>query len=230
MKISVIIPTVNEASLIFSLVESVLATGGIAVMEVIVVDGGSTDGTVTEAKKAGAIVLNCCKSSRASQMNLGAKNATGDVLYFLHADVKIPTSFVTDILKAYDEGYEAGCYRFKFDSSKIMLKFNSYCTRFNGIMCRGGDQTLFITKTLFLKLGGFNEYYTIMEDYDLIQRIREHGKFKIIPENVLVSARKYEKNSWLRVQSANFIVFMMYFLKKHPSQMKKAYRKMLNYR
>jgi hypothetical protein len=97
-------------------------------------------------------------------------------------------------------------------------------------MCRGGDQTLFITKTLFLKLGGFNEYYTIMEDYDLIQRIREHAKFKIIPENVLVSARKYEKNSWLRVQSANFIVFMMYFLKKHPSQMKEAYSKMLNYR
>ncbi|HYI79192.1 MAG TPA: glycosyl transferase, partial [Chryseolinea sp.] len=127
-------------------------------------------------------------------------------------------------------GHQAGCYRFKFDSSKFMLRFNSYCTRFKGIMCRGGDQTLFITKTLFLKLGGFNEYYTIMEDYDLIQRIREHAKFKIIPENVLVSARKYEKNSWLRVQSANFIVFMMYFLKKHPSQMKEAYRKMLNYR
>jgi rSAM/selenodomain-associated transferase 2 len=230
MKISVIIPTVNEESQIFSLVESVLATGGTPVVEVIVVDGGSKDKTVTEAKKAGAIVLNCCESSRASQMNLGAKNATGDLLYFLHADVKIPRSFVTDILKAYDEGYEAGCYRFKFDSSKFMLKFNSYCTRFKGIMCRGGDQTLFITKTLFLKLGGFNEYYTIMEDYDLIERIREHAKFKIIPENVLVSARKYDKNSWLRVQSANFIVFMMYFLKKHPSQMKEAYRKMLNYR
>ncbi|HZB11498.1 MAG TPA: TIGR04283 family arsenosugar biosynthesis glycosyltransferase [Chryseolinea sp.] len=230
MNISVIIPTVNEENLIFRLVESVLATGGLSVVEVIVVDGASTDKTVTEAKKAGAIVLNCPGSSRANQMNLGAKNARGDLLYFLHADVKIPKSFVTDILKAYEEGYQAGCYRFKFDSSKFMLRFNSYCTRFKGIMCRGGDQTLFITKTMFLKLGGFNEYYTIMEDYDLIQRIREHAKFKIIPENVLVSARKYEKNSWLRVQSANFIVFMMFFLKRHPSQMKEAYRKMLNYR
>lgn len=96
-------------------------------------------------------------------------------------------------------------------------------------MCRGGDQTLFITKKLFYSLNGFDEFYIIMEDFDLIVRIRKIARFKIMPKSVLVSARKYENKSWVRVQGANFIVFMMFFLKRHPLQMKDAYKKMLEY-
>jgi len=230
MRISAIIPTLNEEASIQGLVKFILMQGTPTMTEVIVVDGGSTDNTVAYAKASGANVMVCDKTSRASQLNLGADAANGELLYFVHADVKPAGSFVDDIFQAYREGYEAGCYRFKFDSSKLLLKINSHFTRFPAIMCRGGDQTLFITKDLFSRIGGFNEYYTIMEDYDLIQRIQKNARFKVIPKNVLVSARKYEHNSWLRVQVANLVVFMMYLMNYEPSRMKRTYEKMLNYR
>lgn len=230
MRISVIIPTLNEAASIAQLVLFAFQHSKGHVAEVIVVDAGSTDGTVSLAKEAGAQTLANAPRSRAMQMNEGARHATGDILYFIHADVKLVSSFVEDILCAISEGFDAGCYRFKFDSPKVMLRINSYCTRFHGIMSRGGDQTLFITRTLFIQLDGFDEYYSIMEDFDLIKRIWKHGKFKVIPKSVVVSARKYEQNSWLRVQLANLTVFMMFFLKRNPEQMKLAYKKMLDYR
>ena len=230
MRISAIIPTLNEEANISDLVKSILRYGGPNIAEVIVADGGSTDNTVVCAKGAGATVLVCDQHSRACQLNTGAKHASAEIFYFVHADVKPAETFVDDILQANSEGYEAGCYRYKFDSSKPLLKINSYFTRFKSIMCRGGDQTLFVTGDLFWRLGGFNEYFTIMEDYDLIQRICKHARFKVIPKNILVSARKYEHNSWIQVQLANFIVFMMYFLRYNPSRMKHVYGRLLHYR
>jgi GT2 family glycosyltransferase len=97
-------------------------------------------------------------------------------------------------------------------------------------MCRGGDQTLFVTKSVFEDLDGFNEYYSIMEDYDFIIRLRQKFKFKIIPKDITVSARKYKTNSWLRVQVANLTVFLMFFLQQHPERMRSVYKKMLKYR
>lgn len=97
-------------------------------------------------------------------------------------------------------------------------------------MCRGGDQTLFIKKDVFESLGGFNERFVIMEDYEIIQRIQKRFSFRIIPKNVIVSSRKYDTNSWLKVQFANFAVFMMYFLNRPPEQIVALYKKMLNYR
>ena len=198
--------------------------------EIIVVDGGSDDHTVEFARRAGAVTLCTSTRSRAHQMNAGAKHATGEVLYFIHADVKLIPSFVHDICDAVNEGFNAGCYRYVFDSSHPMLRINSYCTRFDRIMCRGGDQTLFVKRSIFESLNGFDEYYSIMEDYDFILRLRKNCQFKIIPKNITVSARKYETNSWLRVQLANLIVFLMFFRKQSPEQMRLVYKKLLRYR
>lgn len=77
-------------------------------------------------------------------------------------------------------------------------------------MCRGGDQTLFITRAFFNELGGFKESYQIMEDFEMIQRIQANTEFKIFPKDTVVSARKYEDNSYLKVNFVNFVVFMMY--------------------
>lgn len=230
MKISVIIPTWNEGKQIGSLVTFIRQRGGASVGEVIVCDAASDDNTIESAAQAGAIVLKNLKRSRAIQMNSGAGYATGEVLYFIHADVKLVASFADDITKTLYTGYHAGCYRYVFDSDSMMLRINGYCTRFSGIMCRGGDQTLFVTRSVFEDLKGFNPFYSIMEDYDFIIRLRKKYLFKIIPKNIIVSARKYETNSWLRVQLANLSVFMMFFLRRSPEKMKAFYSKVLRYR
>jgi rSAM/selenodomain-associated transferase 2 len=230
MKISVIIPTWNEGKCIGSLVRFLRKHGGTAVAEVIVSDACSDDHTVESAKEAGAIVLENVRKSRAIQMNAGAEQSTGEILYFIHADVKLIPSFADDIIASVNSGYHVGCYRYVFDSTSMMLRVNGYCTRFEGIMCRGGDQTIFVTRTAFEDVKGFNTFYSIMEDYDFIIRLRRNYRFRIIPKNITVSARKYETNSWLRVQLANLSVFMMFFLGQSPDKMKAFYSRALRYR
>ncbi len=229
-KLSVIIPTYNEEERIQQLVAFITEYGSYAICEIIVVDGGSTDNTCNAALSSGATVLHSDVCARSNQMNLGAKAATGNVLYFVHADVQLQPSFVADIRESIHLKYSAGCYRYQFDSAKRILKLNAYCTRFKGLMCRGGDQTLFVVKEVFDELNGFNQYYATMEDYDFIARLRSKHSFRIIPKNVLVSDRKYATNSWLRVQIVNFIAFTMFYLKVNPLEIKKTYSKLLTYR
>lgn len=230
MKITVIIPTWNEAENIHDLIAFVYHHGGGKIAEVIVIDGGSEDATLQKANQAGALTVSSPVRSRAAQMNLGVTHATGEVLYFLHADVKLIPSFAEDILESIREGFHSGCYRYVFDSPHPMLKINSYFTRFDRIMCRGGDQTLFVMKSVFEELAGFNDFFSIMEDYDFIIRLRKKYRFKIIPKDITVSARKYETNSWLRVQLANLTVFIMFFLQQHPEKMRSMYKRLLRYR
>ena len=228
MKLSVIIPTFNEAANIARLVGELRRHDAGDAAEIVVVDAHSTDGTAGLARQAGATVLLAPQAGRAFQMNHGAAHATGDVLYFVHADVSIHPDYVAAIGQAVVQGYAAGCYRFRFDSSHPLLRINSYGTRFKGIMSRGGDQTLFVTRALFEQLGGFNERFVVMEDFEIIQRIRLVASFLIVPQDVLVSARKYENNSWLRVQVANLTAFSLYFLRVSPVRIARTYKAMLN--
>lgn len=229
IQVSIIIPTYNEAENITRLVLHLTENSLNQVAEVIVVDGGSTDNTLTAASAAGAVALLSPKKGRAAQMNLGVKHATGNLLYFVHADSWPPATYVVDIQQALAEGYSLGSYRFKFRSEKLMLRLNSYCTRFDRIMCRGGDQTLFVERAVFEKLGGYKNDYVIMEEYDFIIRARKEHAFKIIPKDVLVSARKYDHNGYLRVNVANLTVFLMYFAGCSQSQMLQTYKKMIHH-
>lgn len=230
MVLSVIIPTYNEADTIGRLIRELRGYGQRQLADILVVDAGSTDGTADVAAQVGATVLQAPRCGRAAQMNYGASQARGDVLYFVHADVGIHPDFVTDIAEAVRQGYDAGCYRFRFDSPNPLLRVNSYGTRFRGLMSRGGDQTLYITRSLFERLGGFDERYVIMEDFDIIVRIRRVAHFRIIPKNVRVSARKYATNGWLRVQLANLTAFSLFFLRIAPRRIARTYKAMLNYR
>ena len=230
MTLSVIIPTLNEADTIGALVHDLQLHSCDSLTDLLVVDGGSTDDTVERARQAGARVVVSPQAGRANQMNYGATLTMGDMLYFVHADVQVHPDFVSDITGAIASGSDAGCYRFRFASSHPLLRLNSYGTRFPGIMSRGGDQTLFITRGLFNRLGGFRERYVVMEDFDMIVRIREIGHFCIIPKDVIVSARKYEENSWLRVQVANLTAFSLFFMNVAPTRIARTYKRMLNHR
>ncbi len=232
MRISVIIPTFNEEKNIGPLVEYLRNEGGHTLQEIIVADGGSQDKTAELAQKAGAVVVVSPKKGRAAQMNYGVSFATAEILYFVHADARPPKSFVADIQAAVGEGYFSGCYRFRFDSDKTILKLNNYLTHLNILTARGGDQTLFITRRLFDELDGFDEYYVIMEEYDLLRRLwgKNRKVFKIIPKDVFVSARKYDTNSWARVQLANLVAMTLFRCGASPTRIAGTYKKMLNYR
>ncbi|MEO6538408.1 MAG: glycosyltransferase, partial [Ferruginibacter sp.] len=170
------------------------------------------------------------QKGRAAQMNFGASMATSDILYFIHADTLPPPSFFTDINQALKEGFELGRYRTRFQSKNRILQFNAFFTRFDLLVCYGGDQTFFITKKLFKSVGGFNADMQLMEDYDIVTRARALARYKIFQKDAKVSARKYENNTWLQVQRANFIIVQMY--KKGASQesLAEKYRRLLTYR
>lgn len=229
MLLSVIIPTYNEEKAIALLVRHLLANPGGAVEEVLVIDGGSTDQTVAVAQDAGAQVHVSPWKGRADQMNYGAKVARGDVLYFVHADTQPPTGYAADIQASRQAGYLIGGYRSRFDGVHPLLRLNSYFSRFNRLTCRGGDQTLFVTRALFDQLNGYDNYYVVMEDFDFIRRASRRARFRVMPREAQVSARKYQNNSYGRVTVANFIVFTMFRLGFSPRQLLRTYQRMVHY-
>jgi len=162
------------------------------------------------------------------QMNFGARQAKGDVLYFVHADTLPPATYAEDILKNIQAGYPVGSYRTKFASDSLLLRFNAFFSRFNCIMCRGGDQTLYISKTLFEELNGYNEDYQIMEDYEFIMRARQTASFRVMSKAALISVRKYEQNSYLRVNLTNLTIFTMFFLNCPQQLMIKTYKALMH--
>lgn len=228
--ISIVIPTYNEAEGIAQLVTHLKSFGNEAVVDLIVSDGGSEDGTLEAASRAGAIAVASPRKGRSAQMNFGASLAKGDVLYFVHADCFPPQTFVADIQRAVEAGYDLGRYRTKFNSPKTLLKLNAWATRFDLFMCMGGDQTLFVRRPLFEACGGFNEDMRIMEEFDFCTRARKTGRYRILPGAALISARKYDTNSWWRVQRANAAVVRLYKRGATQAQMLDTYKQLLNYR
>ena len=225
--ISIIIPVHNEADNIGNLIAFLQKHGGKYVAEIIISDGGSTDETVVIAQQTGVTAFVSPQTGRAAQMNFGVTKATGDILYFIHADSFPSINFVSDITKAVNEGFDFGRYRSKYDSSNFMLRINAWFTRFNWFICYGGDQTLFITRKLFEQSGGFKNELLIMEEYEFAERLMKQGRYKIFNDTALVSARKYDGRSWLKVQLANRKVVQLY--KKGASQkdIVKIYKQML---
>ena len=137
---------------------------------------------------------------RAIQMNKGAFEAKGDVLFFLHIDTDVPFHFLRQIEKEITNGTKAGCFRMQFDDLHWLMRFYGWCTRFSFQFCRGGDQTLFIKKDFFEEIGGFNESLKVMEDIEVIARIKRKTKFKLLNDKVITSARKYKTNGRVRLQ------------------------------
>lgn len=227
MQIGVIIPTLNEEKNIAELLSILNRELREVKREIIVVDAASIDNTVRLADKCGARVLPVDQKCCAFQMNRGAQVASGEILYFVHADSRPPKGFFHDILQAFHEGFDIGCFRFKFDSSKVLLKINAYFTRFDREMCRGGDQTFFIKRFEFNRLGGYNERLKIMEEYAFMRKARKELKFKIIPKDVIVSARKYEENSYFRVNLVNLVIFASFNLGVSQNWLVKMYKKLL---
>jgi len=230
MHVHIVIPVIDEADnlqqLLPRLRKDLKGHGSITVA-----DGGSTDHIERLIdQNTGVQHLRCASRGRARQMNEAARTFSGDadVVYFVHADTRPPVGFYQDIVESVRAGYDVGCYRFKFDMFHPLLSINAFFTRFNGLACRGGDQSLFLTYKAFNALGGFTDM-KIMEDYDIIQRVWASAfNFRVLPRDIEVSARKYRVNGWYRVQMANWKVFRMYKAGAPQEAMVNTYKEMLD--
>lgn len=213
LSISIIIPTINEAEHIGKLIHLLQSLQPKSLLkEITVVDAGSTDETVRIAEDLGVNVIKSKIKSRAVQMNEGAKAAQGDLLYFIHADTTPLTTLLEDIDRAVQNNYGAGCYRLTFDKQHWFLKFNSWFTRFDIDGVRYGDQSLFVQKTLFEKVGGFRNDYLLFEDNEIIKRVKGKAKFIIMEKSVITSARKYRKHGVFKLQFVYYFIYLLYSL------------------
>ncbi len=229
--ISVIIPTLNDArSLPPLLIYLKRLPFFERISEIIVSDGNSEDDTVRIAESFEVKVIHNAKSGRALQMNAGARAATGSVLYFLHADSLPPRDFVNEIENYYHQGYVGGCFRLQFDHQHWFLRLNAWFTRFNVNLFRFGGQSLFVTRQLFELIGGFREDHVVLEDREIIGRIKAAGKFVVVPRYITTSARKYLDNGIYRLQGVYYYMFALYTFGVSQGIMQKAYQHLMTQR
>jgi rSAM/selenodomain-associated transferase 2 len=205
--ISIIIPILNEEANIVNLLQHLINNSSTEnISEIIVVDGGSTDNSEALVKEFKHIRLLKSEKGRAKQMNLGEKFSTGNILYFLHADSFPPKQFDQLIINEVQKGHLAGCFKMKFDSNHWWLKLASWLTQFSWRACRGGDQSQFITKSLFNKIGGYNENIKVYEDNDLINKLYAKKQLVVIQDWISTSARRYKTNGIWKLQYHYWII------------------------
>lgn len=207
MKISVVIPALNEESHIEKTLQSVTKQDGD--YEFSVVDGGSTDNTVTIAKKYTTVTKSKC--GRAIQMNTGAKACSGDILLFLHADTILPDNAFREIRKRMqDDTVAGGSFYIAFDTDTFILRGVSFITRFNFRLFHFGDQGIFVRRSIFQTLNGYKEM-PIMEDYDFYKRLGNQGKVILMRMPVISSARRFIRRGVIRQLLINKLVVLAYW-------------------
>jgi len=225
-KISIIIPVLNEEETIGVLLSHLVENSSSKnISDIIVIDGGSSDKTKEIISGFKNVILLNSDKGRAKQMNTGAKNASGTILYFLHADSFPPKNFDTSIISEIKKGHLAGCFKMKFDNSHWWLQLAGWLTKFNWRVCRGGDQSQFITKNLFEELGGFNEKFTIYEDNELIDKLYTRKQFVVIQEWLTTSARRYTNNGIWKLQYHFITIYMKKWFGASADELHRYYLK-----
>lgn len=220
--LSVVIPTLNEAHTIGATVARVRQTGAV---EVLVADGGSTDATREVARQAGAVVLDV-PGGRAAQLNAGATRAAGRRLLFLHADTWVPNDFASLIPSALDNpATVAGAFRFRTDGKGWRMRLIEWGTNLRSTVFQWpyGDQGLFLEKRVFEELGGFAAL-PIMEDFDLVRRLRRRGRIVTLAAPVMTSARRWVQLGPLRTWLRNQGMIIGYRLGIAPERLARFYR------
>ncbi len=221
IRISVIIPTLNEVECVGSALASVRAGSNV---EIIVADGGSGDGTASLARSRGAKVV-VSRRGRAKQLNAGAAVAAGEALLFLHADTRLPEGFDAHVRRALARpGVVGGAFELRIDSELNSLrrieKLANWRSRRLGTPF--GDQGLFVRADVFRRMGGFPDV-PLMEDLDFVLRLRRKGRIEIVPAPAVTSSRRWMKRGVLRATLSNQLAIWAYFLGVPPSQIARWY-------
>lgn len=220
-QISIIIPALNEEKFIAKTIQSVKSGFNI---EIIVVDGGSSDNTVEIAESEGAKVIKS-KPPRSAQMNRGAEESKGEILFFLHGDTIIPSGYELTIRGTFDyPEICAGAFKFKLDEESKSFKIIENLANFRSEFLKMpyGDQGIFLKKKLFQKIGGYPEI-PIMEDFELIRKIRRYGDIFTASFPAVTSARRWKEQGILKTALINQLMIIGYYLGVSPDKLRKWY-------
>jgi rSAM/selenodomain-associated transferase 2 len=221
MRVSVIAPTLNEAAQIAHTLQQVRRAG---TCELIVVDGGSTDDTMTIARAYADLVL-AAPPGRARQMNAGARHASGEILLFLHADTLLPDGFSRVLQKTFDDPrVVGGRFDVRLDAAgwpfrmiETLMNARSRLTRIST-----GDQAIFVRRVTFEQLGGFPEL-ELMEDIAFSRALKRRGKIACLREHVTASARRWQRDGIGKTILLMWTLRLAYFLGASPRQLKAFY-------
>jgi rSAM/selenodomain-associated transferase 2 len=225
-RVSIIIPVYCEQAVINQTIETVRSRIGGDAAEIIVVDG-QAEGETLAVIRDGSVQKLSSEKGRGRQLNRGAAIANGDVLVFLHADTVLPsTAFerIAGVMR--DEGCVGGAFDLRIDSRRMAFKVIERVASLRSRLTRipYGDQAIFIRASYFRTLGGFKEI-PIMEDVDLMQRIKRNGRrIAIFQEPVTTSARRWEKEGLVFGTLRNWFLMILYHCGVAPERLARFYK------
>jgi len=221
-KLSIIIPALNEVDAIGATLASIAAMGEEA--EVIVVDGGSTDGT-PDLIPHPAVKLLRTNNGRGLQLHAGAAAASGDIFWFLHADTVVPADAARRIRACMaSPGVSGGNFNLAFDGRSKAAQFLTWL--YPNLQKLGlcyGDSGIFIRRSLYEKIGGFQPY-PIFEDLDLLRRMRRAGRVPRLPCCLITSSRRFEGRNFPLVFVRWTLMQILYWIGVHPAVLAHVYR------
>jgi rSAM/selenodomain-associated transferase 2 len=219
--VSVIVPTVDEASAIAATLRAARAPGA---AELLVVDGGSADGTVRIAGELADRVLSAPRG-RAAQMNAGAAAARGEVLLFLHADTLLPSGYAGAIAHALrDPAVVGGRFDLRLDAPGVAYRVLERAISLRSRLTRvaTGDQGMFVRRAVFERLGGFPPL-PLMEDIALARALKRAGRVACLGETVLTSARRWQRHGLVRTVLLMWALRAAYYAGVSPERLARVY-------
>lgn len=222
MKLSVIIPVLNEARTLGASLDAIRA--GAPDAEIIVADGASTDDTVEIALTRGAHTL-IAPRGRARQMNGGAATATGDALVFVHADTLVPATFASDITTALtDPHVVGGRFDVELDDSSWWSRALGHLISWRSRIMRSatGDQAIFVRRYVFVAMGGFKGI-ELCEDVDLARRLKRKGEIACLRSRVITSARRWRQNGIVRTVLKMWLIKSLFLAGVSPARLHRYY-------
>jgi rSAM/selenodomain-associated transferase 2 len=224
MQVSVIVPVFNEAKLIGPFLAHLRERAPEA--EIIVADGGSTDGTDLLATGFCNQVVRTGGCGRATQMNAGARVARGDVFWFLHADAEVPADCLDDIDRIMREPKVSGGYfRIRLPPSAVYRLTDGFA-HYAGILLRirCGDHGIFCRRNVFFAIGGFPEV-PLMEDVKFFRRLHSCGRVRYSQKRIMVNPRRYEEVGCLRLTLAYGAIATLYVFGVPSSVLARIYQR-----
>jgi len=223
MKLSIIIPAFDERDQLPATLA--LLAGLVPSPEILVVDGGSTDGTREWLKQQPSVRVIVAERGRGGQLNAGARAATGDTLLFLHADCLLPLAAPDLIKRALaNHTIAGGCFWVRFAEQRrarsLALVARGINARTQFTRTATGDQAIFVRRSVYEALRGFAAW-PLFEDIDFVRRLKRQGRFAVIPAPVTISARRWLAHGVWRTTLLMYALRLAFYAGTSPATLKR---------